>query len=107
MTGQDNTYTIQINATLAQVEEFKSSILWQDICRELECWSEGFKREMASIVDDAANTNPSSASVLLHMGDINGRMKAVQYFLGILDLIEDVIKSNKPELENVEEEDGL
>lgn len=77
---------LTLRTTRDQVEEFKSSILWADIIEELESWKEGFKREMESIVDEAANSNPSSASVLLHMGDLNGRMKAVDYFLSIPDV---------------------
>ena len=78
--------TIVINATRVQVEDFKESVLWADIVRELEAWSEGFRREQDGIVDDAASTNPTTASVLLHMGDLNGRRKAVEYFIGILDV---------------------
>jgi hypothetical protein len=48
---------------------------------------------MMSIVEEAADTNPSSASVLMHMGDLHGRQKAVDYMIGIpemfLQLVED------------------
>lgn len=76
---------ITINATKDQIEELKGSVIWDDIVRELESWKHGFTLEMQSIVDDAADTNPSTASVLLHMGDLNGRVKAVDYVIGILD----------------------
>ena len=79
-------YGIEINATKGQIKRFKSSILWQDISRELNLWLEGFRVESSSIVDNAAINNPSTASVLLHLGDLNGREKAVRYLLGILDV---------------------
>ena len=89
---------IEINATKDQIEEFKNSVLWADISHELEMWSEGFNREMGSIVDDAAANNPSSATVLMHIGDLNGRQKAVVYMLSLPDLFLDILKT-KPKKE--------
>ena len=84
-----------VNATCSQVEDFKESILWADIVRELNVWTEGFKRELESIVENSAEGNPSTATVLMHMGDINGRMKAVDYVLSIPDVFIDVINQQK------------
>jgi len=83
---------VTINATLENIADFKESVLWNDITRELTAWKEGFDREMSTIVDDAEKTNPSTASVLLHMGDLNGRQKAVDYVLSILDVFTDLKK---------------
>lgn len=77
---------LELKTTKDEVESFKNSILWNDIVNELISWKEGFEFEMKSIVDSAADTNPSTASVLLHMGDLNGRLKAVDYVLTILDV---------------------
>jgi|SRR3972149_2193014 len=89
--------TIQVNATKDQIEELKSSVLWKDIVRELKAWKYGFNLEMQSIVDDAAKENPSSASVLLHMGDLNGRQKAVDYLLGLPDIFLQILEDKKSE----------
>ena len=86
---------ITVNATKGQIEDFKESILWQDITRELDFWLEGFAKEQDSITDDARSNNPSTASVLLHLGDINGRKKAVAYFKQILDVFIDVLEDKK------------
>ena len=83
---------IQIRTTVDQLEEFKESILWADMVEELKSWKEGFNREMLSIVDNAEGENPSTASVLLHMGDLNGRQKAVDYFLSLPDVFLDLLK---------------
>jgi len=91
MTMKDST-SITINATKAQIEEFKESVLWNDITRELDFWLEGFAREQDSIVDNASSDNPSTASVLLHLGDINGRKKAVSYFKQILDIFLEILE---------------
>lgn len=82
---------MELRTTKDQIEEFKESILWADIVRELKSWRKGFKIEQESIVDNAADSNPSTASVLLHIGDINGRLKTVDYVLGILDMFLSII----------------
>ena len=91
----ENEGTIVINSTKASIKDFKESILWEDIKRELNFWAEGFSMEQDAIVDNAESNNPSTASVLLHMGDINGRKKAVAYMLGILDMFLDVLEGQK------------
>jgi len=88
---------VQIRATVDQLEEFKESILWADITEELSAWKEGFNREMMAIVDDAEGKNSSTASVLLHMGDLNGRQKAVDYFLSLPDVFLDLLKTRLEE----------
>ena len=86
---------VTVNATMDQLLEFKESILWQDIIRELNMWREGFQYEQDSIVDDAAETNPSTASVLMHLGDINGRKKAIDYLLAIPDVFITILEDKK------------
>ena len=92
---------IIVKASKSQLEDFKESFIWSDLKNELLFWKEGFENEMKGIVEEAAGSNPSTAAVLMHMGDINGRMKAVDYMLSIPDIL---ISS----LENKEEdkEDG-
>ena len=89
--------TIQVRASIDAIQEFKDSILWADIVEELNSWKEGFNREMLTIVDDAAGANPSTASVLLHMGDLNGRQKAVDYFLSLPDVFIGLLQEQKEE----------
>lgn len=86
---------VQVNTTKDEIELFKASVLWNDIVNELEAWQEGFDREMHSIVDDAEGDNPSTASVLLHMGDLNGRIKAVEYFLSLPDVFMQILEDKK------------
>ena len=87
----------QINLRVSRdaVEEFKESILWADIVEELNSWRVGFELERGSIVDDAAETNPSTASILLHLGDISGRIKAVDYMLSIPDVFLGLLDTKK------------
>lgn len=94
---------VKVNSTLEQLEDFKESVLWNDISRELKAWSIGFQGEMLSIVDSAASENPSTATVLLHMGDLNGRQKAIDYVLNILDVFAD-LKREEIEQKKLEKE---
>jgi len=88
---------MDVRSTRTQIEEFRDSILWADIVREITEWKEGFIHEVMSIVDTAADDNPSTASVLLHMGDISGRAKAIDYMLSILDIFLDTLEIKKEE----------
>lgn len=78
---------MELRTTKDQINEFKESILWADMTVELNNWKEAFRMEQESIVEVAAENNPSTASVLLHMGDINGRIKAVDFILNLPDLL--------------------
>ena len=88
---------MKVRATRDQIEELKQSILWKDIKRELGMWKTGFKKELSSIVDDAAVNNPSTASVLLHIGDVNGRIKAVDYLLSLPDMFLQSLEDQRDE----------
>jgi len=88
---------LSVRATKQQILDFKESILWKDIVNELNMWKESFNAEMLSIVDESASDNPSTATVLLHLGDLNGRQKAVDYVLGILDIFLSIIESKEQE----------
>jgi hypothetical protein len=84
---------MEVKATKIQIEEFKESFLWKDIVEELLGWLKGFTEEYDAIVDDTAKEHPSTAEVLMHIGDLAGRKKAVVYMLSLpdqlLQLIED------------------
>ena len=86
---------IELGSTIAEIETFKESTLWNDIKNELNSWNEGFDLERKSIVDDAADSNPSTAAVLMHLGDLNGREKAVDYMLGMLDMFISILEVKK------------
>lgn len=86
---------IKVHSTRYQIEEFKNSVIWKDIKRELSAWKLAFRKEMMAIVDDSATENPSTASVLMHLGDINGRQKAVDYILSLPDIFLNILEDTK------------
>ena len=86
---------MKVYATKSQLEDFKESVIWKDIKRELKMWQVGFKQESLSMVEDAAETNPSTATVLMHLGDINGRVKAVEYMLALPDIFISILEDKE------------
>jgi len=89
-----------INSTKIQIEEFKESIVWLDIVNELNVWKKGFEIEMNNIVDDAKEDNPSTAAILMHMGNISGRIKTVEYIKSLPDMFLEILKMKAEETNN-------
>jgi len=85
-----------VNATEDQIEEFKTSILWHDIKRELELWKAGCKDEYGQTV---GNSITSGANILTHLGDIHGREMTIDYLLSLPDVFLQILK-DKEEAEN-------
>jgi len=87
---------IKIYSTRDQIKDFKDSVLWKDIKRELRSWKKGFDIELKGMVDDIAdNQNISTASVLTHLGDLNGRVKAIDYLLSVPDIFLQILEEKK------------
>ena len=91
--GEDT--NMEILSTKRQIENFKKSFVWKDILNELKIWEQGFASEQARIVDDAQADNPSTASVLLHLGDTNGRIKAVNYMVQLPDIFLQILEDKE------------
>lgn len=98
-----------MKATKNQLIEFKSSMIWQDICEELNKLSNFAQLEYDIVgephVDDEGHKIvPNESETLIHLGDIKGRRKAVSYFLQIPDVLinlceEESLDKNQPNLE--------
>lgn len=87
-------------ASREAIEDFKQSILWADIRDELLFWLEGFKDEQDGVVGDAIENNRSTASVLMHLGEISGRKNAINYLLGMPDVFLSEFEVKKEEKRN-------
>lgn len=89
-----------VNATKDQIEEFKKSILWKDIKRELIMWKDGCGDEYGQTVGDSIT---SGANILTHLGDIHGREMTIDYLLSLPDVFLQILEDkdeNKGEIEN-------
>lgn len=96
----------EIYSTKVQLEEFKESLPWQDLVRELNSWIKGFEIERGQIVDGAATENPSTAAVLMHLGDINGRIKTVEYLKLLPDMLLKILEDKAEEKKTNEDIQG-
>jgi len=102
MENEQDEQEVIVNATKDQIEEFKKSVLWKDIKRELVMWKDGCKDEYGQTIGDSIT---SGANILTHLGDIHGREMSIDYFLSILDVFLAVLEDkNENEDENKEEE---
>lgn len=97
-----------ISSTVAQIEEFKSSLIWADIKAELFELAKRAQLEYdlvgePRLDDDGSKLIPNEAETLIHLGDIKGRRKAVSYFLDIpnilIQLAEDQKQTNNTDQE--------
>jgi len=91
-----------VRSTKSQVEEFKESFIWKDIVDELNMISKNAQLEYDVVgethKDDAGYVVvPNSSETLIHLGDIKGRRKAVNYFLSIPDILLQILEDNKDE----------
>jgi len=91
-----------IRSTKNQIEEFKESFVWKDIVDELNTLAKNAQLEY-DIVGETHNDDsggivvPNSSETLIHLGDIKGRRKAVNYFLSIPDILIQILEDNKNE----------
>lgn len=99
MTG---TQGILVRSTRDQIADFKGSILWKDIKRELVLWKKRFQSEYDSVISQCINGEENSASVLTHLGDLHGRGAAIEYFLHLPDVFLQVLEAETEEKESIQ-----
>ncbi len=90
----------KLRSSRNEIEEFKNSFLWLDIVDELTELSKKAQLEYDLVgehhIDDAGyKIVPNSSETLIHLGDIKGRRKAVDYFLNILDIFLQILEGEK------------
>ena len=80
-----------IRATKEQIDEFEESMLWKDIVDELEYLKKLANAEFIDVgeprIDSGEKRYMTTAETLIHLGDIKGRIKAVDHFLDILEVL--------------------
>lgn len=89
---EERNYEVEINATKNQVEDFKESVLWQDICRELDFWAEGLEVENELLPDEIVKKNLSTAAALTLFISIEERKAAVKYFKQIPEVFLQILE---------------
>ena len=79
-------------ASANQLREFQESLIWKDFSNELNSWKAEMSNEILSIVSNAFD-NESTPNVLMHLGDIHGRIKAIDYFLALPDTLASIVEN--------------
>ena len=98
----------KIRSTKIQIEEFKGSFIWLDIVDELNRLAKHSLIEYDLVGEPHADGQgstvvPNTAETLIHLGDIKGRRKAVQYFLSIPDIFLQIIEINEGDKKSQQE----
>jgi hypothetical protein len=93
-----------IRSTRNQLEEFKESMIWLDIVDELDRLSRNAQLEYDIVGekytdDEGHKIIPNESETLIHLGDIKGRRKAVNYFLQIPDILLGILEDSKNDSE--------
>ena len=69
---------MRLRATKASIEEFKDSVLWKDIKRELGIWKKMAGDELISLAQGCSDIKD-----LAQVARIGGRIEAINYILEI------------------------
>lgn len=95
---------VTVKSTRTQLEEIKESMFWHDVQEELGRLKEELNNEYDLIgepkieVDDEGRRTkiyPSTAEALIHLGDIKGRKKSIEYFLMLPEIFLNILEDNK------------
>lgn len=100
-----------IRSTKSEIEAFKKSTIWMDMVHEIDSICDLAQAEYDIVgervpLDDGGESVPTTAEVLIHLGDIKGRRKASQYFLSLPEILLNILEMKKMEKDNDSERDS-
>ncbi len=72
---------MKLRATKDSIEEFKNSVLWKDMKRELGIWKKMAGDELMSLAQGCSDIKD-----LTQVARIGGRIEAIEYMLEILNI---------------------
>lgn len=93
-----------VKSTKSQLEEIKESMFWKDVQDELERLKEELNSEYDFVGEPKIETDdegrrtkiyPSTAEALIHLGDIKGRKKSIEYFLMLPEIFLNILEGIK------------
>jgi hypothetical protein len=90
-----DTKEVLIRSSRVQLEDFKNSIIWKDMKRELLMWKRAFKKEYKDVVRDCLDGKENPVSAQTHLGELYGRESAIEYILQIPDIFLQILEDNK------------
>ena len=86
-----------ILSTKEQLKEFTNSFIWKDMVNELNKLAELAKLEYdlvgePHVDDEGYKVIPNTSETLIHLGEIKGRRKAVNYFLELPNILMNILE---------------
>lgn len=88
---------VEVRATKLQIEEFKDSILWEDIKNELEQWKLVAQGEYSQVVGNIISGDSDIENSDMHLGSLYGRERTIDYLLSIPDIFLQILEEKKDE----------
>ncbi len=88
---------VRIHATKIQIEDFKDSLLWQDIKRELKVWQTAAGQEYGQVIGNVIAGNSEIENSDMHLGSLYGREKTVEFLLSLPDMFLQILEEKKDE----------
>jgi hypothetical protein len=83
-----------VRSTIGSLEDFKDSLIWQDICEEFDVWLEEIRNQLE---------NPDIEMGHRTLDQLGGNAKALRRAKGVLDVL---INLAQDEIDNQEKEKG-
>ncbi len=86
---------VDINSTKSQIEEFKDSLIWQDIKRELKIWQRAAGQEYAQVIGNIIAGDDEVKNSDMHLGSLYGREKTIDFLLSLPDIFLQTLEDKK------------
>ena len=90
---------VVVNATRHQIEDFKDSLLWKDIKRELKIWKRASIAEYGQVIGNVIAGNSEIENSDMHLGSLYGREKTIDFLISLPDMFLQILE------DKLEEED--
>lgn len=78
-----------------ELEQLQSSIPWLDITNTLERWKTGFENQQKTLIEDAKSGKLTNTAYLLNQGDLEGRVRLIEYILMLPDVLIHELENRK------------
>jgi len=85
----------RVRASKSQIEDFKESIIWKDIKRELKIWKTAAKNEYAQVIGNIIGGSSEIENSDMHLGSLYGREMTIDFMISIPDIFLQILEEKK------------
>ena len=86
---------VEIGATKLQIEEFRRSIIWNDIKRELDKWKSGASQEYSRVIGDVISGGSGIENPDMYLGNLYGREATINFMLSLPNMFLEILKDKE------------